>query len=122
MRTMTRGQPDGSTPLSRREFVAASGSTLLWSGLSLAMGCSTFPQVGPGPLVGSQLYAWSQYYERAGKRMSEHLEEALSAVRDCGYDYAEGSLELNRPENNAQFAERCQAKGLRMVSFYTGGQ
>ena len=51
-------------------------------------------------LVGTQLYGWGQYYERAGKKLYEHLDEVFSAIKDAGYDYAEGSLDVNRPESN----------------------
>lgn len=73
----------------------------------------------PGPLVGTQLYGWGQYYQRDGKQLAEHLDEILSAVRDCGYDYAETALDSARPENNHQLAERMKAKGLKPVSLYT---
>lgn len=113
-----------SSTLSRRDFILQSSPALLAGGLSLASGCSTLslPGYSQPPLVGSQLYGWGQYYDRAGKKLSEHTDEVLSAIRDCGYDYAETTLDIDRPENNAQFAERCQVKGLRPVSFYTGGR
>jgi inosose dehydratase len=79
------------------------------------------PPVLTPPLVGSQLYGWGQYYDREGKRLDEHMDEALSAIRDAGYDYAEGFLDVGTPENNAKFAERLRKKGLRPVSLYGGG-
>jgi inosose dehydratase len=72
------------------------------------------------PLVGSQLYGWDQYYQREGKKLEEHLDEVLSALRDAGYDYAEHGLSASA-EGNARFAERLKAKGLRPVCLYTGG-
>ncbi|MCI0538115.1 MAG: sugar phosphate isomerase/epimerase, partial [Verrucomicrobiales bacterium] len=109
---------------SRRDFLRQSASALMVGGLTLASGCSTLSRSGYGqqPLVGSQLYGWGQYYDRAHKRMDEHLDEVLSAIRDCGYDYAETTLNLDKLEHNSRFAERCQSKGLRPVSWYTGGQ
>src|SRR5262245_18504701 len=114
----TRSEQFPSSVLSRRAFILMAG------GLSLTSGCSTLSDAGYAqrPMVGSQLYGWSQYYDRDGKKIGEHVDEVLSAIRDCGYDYAEGTLDINRPENNGQFAERCKANGLRPVSFYTGGQ
>jgi inosose dehydratase len=79
------------------------------------------PPVLTPPLVGSQLYGWGQYYERAGKKFSDHQDEVLSALRDAGYDYAEGSLDVGTPENNAKFVERLKKKGLQPVSLYCGG-
>lgn len=76
----------------------------------------------PQPLVGSQLYGWGQYYQRAGKRLDEHLDEVFSALRDAGYDFAEGFLNVDQPEANQRFAERLRAKGLQPVSLYTGGR
>ncbi len=80
----------------------------------------TPPKLKP-PLVGSQLYGWGQYYQREGKDLNAGLDDVFSALRDAGYDYAEGALDVARPENNARFAERLGKKGLRPVSLYTGG-
>jgi len=101
--------------LTRREFVAATGL------LAAAAGCSTIRPRAAVPRVGTQLYGWGQYYEREGRRLYDNLPEALSAIRDCGYDYAEGSLDSSRPENNARFAESLRSKGMQPVSLYTGG-
>ncbi len=101
--------------LNRREFLAAAGL------LTLAAGCSSVARSSATPLVGTQLYGWGQYYERDKRRLYDNLPEALSAIRDCGYDYAEGSLDANRPENNGRFAEQLRSKGMRPVSLYTGG-
>ncbi len=70
-------------------------------------------------LVGSQLYGWGQYYSREGKKLEDHLEDVLSALRDAGYDYAEGNL--GGPDSSARFAEMSKARGLKPVSLYTGG-
>ena len=59
----------------------------------------------------------------AGRRnVDAHLDEVFSALRDAGYDYAEGSLDVATPENNARLAERLRSRGLRPVSLYTGGR
>src|SRR3954470_4198041 len=73
-------------------------------------------------LVGTQLYGWGQYYQREGKNMSDHMDEILSAVRDCGYDYAEGFLDLSNPNANARFAKQLKSHGLQPVALYTGGR
>ncbi len=73
------------------------------------------------PLVGSQLYGWGQYYDRSGKKLSEHLDETFRALRGLGYDYAEATLDVVNPDNNARLAERMSKAGLKPVSFYTGG-
>lgn len=124
MRTSIEAKRDRSAALSRRQFITRGGVALVATGLPLANGCSTLSRLAYAqpPLVGSQLYGWGQYYERAGKQMSEHINEVLSAVRDCGYDYAESTLDLDRPENNVHFADRCKSKGLRPVSLDTGGR
>jgi inosose dehydratase len=80
----------------------------------------TPPKLKP-PLVGSQLYGWGQYYQREGKDLNANLDDVLSALRDAGYDYAEGNLDVANPDNNAKFAERLRKKGLKPVSLYTGG-
>ena len=73
------------------------------------------------PLVGSQLYGWGQYYDRQHRNLPEHLDEVFAALRDSGYDYAEGTLDVAVPENNGRLAERMKRNGLRPVSLYTGG-
>jgi inosose dehydratase len=72
--------------------------------------------------VGTQLYGWTQYYQRAGRDFSVHLDEVLNACRDCGYDYVEGFLNANEPAANADFAEHLLKHNLRPVSLYTGGR
>ena len=73
------------------------------------------------PLVGSQLYGWGQYYQRDGKDLNAHLGEVFKALKDCGYDYAEGNLDVSTPANNGKFADRLRKHGLKAVSLYTGG-
>ena len=96
----------------RRQFLAAS---------TAAVAATTAWAKPARPLVGSQLYGWGQYYQRDGKVLNTHLDEIFAALRDAGYDYAEGSLDVARPEANAVFADKLKAKGLRPVSLYTGG-
>ncbi len=72
--------------------------------------------------VGSNIYGWGQYYSRLHKDVNANLDEVLAALRDCGCDYLEGYLEVEHPENNARFAERLRAKGLRPVCLYTGAR
>ncbi|HYE32745.1 MAG TPA: TIM barrel protein [Methylomirabilota bacterium] len=76
----------------------------------------------PKPRFGSQLYGWGQYYQREGKSLASHLPEALSAIRDAGYEYAEGSLDLRHIERNEEFAAQLKAKGLIPLSLYSGGR
>lgn len=71
-------------------------------------------------LVGSGQYGWGQYYSREGKNINEHFDEMLSAVRDCGYEFLEGFIDLAHPENCAKLADQMRAKGLKPVSIYTG--
>jgi inosose dehydratase len=116
--------------MNRRQFLVAA-STLPLAGLAAepnaaapktnAPAAKYTPPVLVPPLVGSQLYGWGQYYQREGKDANAGLGDILSALRDAGYDYAEGTLDVAHPEHNAAFAERLRAKGLRPVSLYTGG-
>lgn len=71
-------------------------------------------------LVGSNVYGWTQYAARDKKKFD--VEEVLSALRDCGYDYLENFMDAGRPESIARFAEQCKARGLRPVSLYTGAR
>lgn len=119
----------------RREFLQSSAVLALAGGMSAATSTNapatnktttaTAPKYVPpvlrAPLVGSQLYGWGQYYDRAGQPLEAHLDEVLSALRDAGYDYAEGNLDVGNPDNIGKFAERLKKKGLKPVSLYTGG-
>jgi inosose dehydratase len=69
-------------------------------------------------VIGSQLYGWGQYYDRDKKPFN--VDEVLSALRDAGYDYAEGSSGLS--EDSVAFADKLRAKGLKPISAYTGGR
>lgn len=123
--------PIGAAAQSRREFMAASAKTAALFAVA-GLGLETLP---PGqtraadatasavkPVVGSQLYGWGQYYDRDKRNLFEHLDEVLSALRDAGYDYAEGNVDSNAPDNNGRFADRLRQKGLQPVSLYTGGR
>lgn len=102
--------------LSRRRFLKVAGAAgVLPSALTFA----AQPESG---VAGTQLYGWGQYYQKEGKKLSEHIPEALSAVRDCGYEYAETSLDMAKPEANAKFAAQLKAKELRPVALYTGAR
>lgn len=71
-------------------------------------------------LVGSNIYGWGQYAQRDQKKLE--VEDVISALRDCGYDYLENFMDVARPENNAKFAGQLKAKGLQPVSLYTGAR
>ena len=101
--------------LSRRQFALAIAAS---AGLApQASDAAVFEQA----VVGSQLYGWGQYYDREGKHIDDHLDEIFSALRDAGYDYAEGNLNPADPEWGGKFAEKSKKKGLKPVSLYTGG-
>jgi inosose dehydratase len=71
-------------------------------------------------LVGSNIYGWGQYAQRDHKPLD--VGEVISALRDTGYDYLENFMDVNRPEENARFAEQLRAKGLQPVSLYVGAR
>jgi sugar phosphate isomerase/epimerase len=106
-------------PVSRREFLQA--SSVAAASVALGTTAAAASEKTPETLYGSQLYGWGQYYDRDGKSLGAHQDEVFSALRDAGYDYAEGSVDVAHPENNQAFADRLRAKGLRPVSLYTGG-
>jgi inosose dehydratase len=72
------------------------------------------------PLVGSNIYGWGQYAQRDKKKLD--VEEVISALRDCEYDYLEAFMNLGQPEESAKFADQLKAKGLQPVSLYTGAR
>lgn len=112
--------------LSRRDFLTLSTATALGGALASLTGCVSAVTPRTAPVtegkVGSQLYGWGQYYQREGKNVNQQLAEVLSALRDAGYDYAEGNLDVATPGNNLRFAELLRTKGLQPVSLYTGGR
>jgi inosose dehydratase len=99
---------------SRRSFIKVLAASPLPSALSI--------EPDRKGLVGTQLYGWGQYYQREGKNLNDHMDEVLSAVRDCGYDYAEGSLDLANPEANAALAHLLKSKNLMPVALYSGAR
>ena len=107
-------------PLDRRSFLKTSAAVAavgaFQSGPLAAQAESKI-----NPMIGSQLYGWGQYYSRAGKNAYKNLDEIFSALRDSGYNYAEGNLDAGTPEKNAEFADKLRKKGLQPVSLYTGG-
>ena len=108
----------------RREFLQQLGLTAC-AGLLVPQSASAAPAV---PLasaripVGSNIYGWSQYYQRDGKTAEEHLDDVLSALHDAGYDYLEANVDSQQPENNRRMADRMRAKGLQPVCLYTGAR
>jgi inosose dehydratase len=113
-----------SNGLNRREFIRRTGSAALLGALSTApFGAPAAPQEPASKiLVGSQLYGWGQYYQRMKKDLSANMDEVLSALRDSGYDYAEGNMDAGNPENNLKFAAQLKAHGLKPVCLYTGAR
>jgi len=111
---------NSETSLNRRSFLAttAAATGVLATGTLPSLAAASPRKL----LIGSQLYGWGQYYEREGKNAYERVDEVLSALSDAGYDYAETSLDVGQPENNAVFAEKLRQKGMRPVSLYTGGR
>ena len=89
----------------RRQFIRTLGLAAGAGALGFRAGFAQDASPGAGatkPPVGSNIYGWSQYYQRDGKNVNDHLDDVLAALRDAGYDYLEGSLDANHPENNAQ--------------------
>jgi inosose dehydratase len=69
-------------------------------------------------LFGSNVFGWTQYYQRDKKPFN--LDEVIAALADCGYDYLENFMDAGNPDSSAKFAEKMRAKGMRPVSLYTG--
>lgn len=106
---------------SRRDFLKLSAATVAAASVTPTLFASPKSE-SPSPrnLVGSGIYGWGQYYyQRMGRNAYAHLDEVCSAIRDCGYDYAEGFLDLKNPEKHAQFIELSKKKGLKPVCLYT---
>ena len=106
--------------MSRREFLGRTSLAAAAGPLALAGAWSAASSPAQAPLVGSGLYGWSQYYQREGKDVNQHLDEAFAAMRDCGFEFVEAFVNVAHPENNAQLAQRMRAKGLQPVCIYSG--
>ncbi len=111
----------------RRDFIRRTGPVALLgtlaslSGLRNPLVAAESQRVAKGKaLTGSNIYGWGQYAQRDKKKLD--VQEVISALRDCGYDYLENFMDVGRPENNARFAEQLKAKGLQPVSIYTGAR
>jgi inosose dehydratase len=110
---------------SRRDFIRQTATASLalaaapmWMDSTRAAGTES---VKPDPgLVGSNVYGWTQYYQREKKPFD--VGEVMSALRDAGYDYLETFLDAGQPDNNARLAEQMKAKGLKPVTIYTGAR
>ena len=70
-------------------------------------------------IIGSGMYGWGQYYRRDKKNIADHMDETFAAIRDCGYEFAEGFLDVKTPENNGKLADQMKAKGLKPLCLYT---
>jgi inosose dehydratase len=110
---------------SRREFVRQAAATTL--GLAAAptlvnsmLAAETDAPAMESGLVGSNVYGWTQYYQREKKTFDAG--EVMSALRDAGYDYLETNVDAGQPDNNARLAEQMKAKGLKPVTLYTGAR
>ncbi len=111
-------------PCTRRQFIGRFAAVALCTAASpglIAQDAPRSPAAARIP-VGSNIYGWSQYYQREGKDVNAHLDEVLSALRDAGYDYLEGFMDSNHPENISNLADRMRGKGLKPVCLYTGAR
>jgi inosose dehydratase len=126
--TVTPRHPPDSPPTStRRQFFRTSTKALLLGTLAGSAGpwdrllAANVPAENQSSgLVGSNIYGWGQYYQRDNKPLE--VNEVMSALRDAGYDYLEGSLDANAPDSAGRLAEQMKAKGLKPVTIYTGAR
>lgn len=111
-----------SSPTSRRQFLRSASVSVALPVLAPLI-CPSLAAEAPKKCpVGSNIYGWSQYYQRQGKNVNDHLDELFTTLHDLEYEYLEGFLDLNQPDNNARLADRMRAKGLRPVCLYTGAR
>jgi inosose dehydratase len=108
----------------RREFLRFIGSAVALAPFGTSLASAAAPETSATAakktLVGSNIYGWGQYAQRDHKPLD--VGEVISALRDTGYDYLENFMDVNRPEENARFAEQLRAKGLQPVSLYVGAR
>ncbi|MEK7685158.1 MAG: sugar phosphate isomerase/epimerase [Verrucomicrobiota bacterium] len=128
MTTKHHSAQSPATDRSRREFIRRAGGSALLG--AMASPAQFFPRLAAAEapsaatnkktLIGSNIYGWGQYAQRDKKKLE--VEDVISALRDCGYDYLENFMDVGHPENNAKFADQLKAKGLQPVSLYTGAR
>lgn len=114
--------PGEPVPLTRRKFLFRTGTLLAASHAALSSAGEANSNPVPKPLVGSGFYGWTQYYQRDGKDPNQYLDEIFAAVRDSGFDFVEGFIDVAQPEKNLRLAERMRAKGLKLSPIYTGAR
>ena len=88
---------------SRREFLGITSAAALGLVLSAEEdvgAAETGLPATPKSLVGSNIYVWTQYAQRAKKPFD--VEDVISALRDTGYDYLEGFMDVKNPDQNAR--------------------
>ncbi len=109
---------------SRRNFIRNVGSAMALGGLATplvnSLAVERQPSAKQKALVGSNAYGWGQYAQRDKKPLD--LGEVMSALQDSGYDYLEGFMNVNQPDENGKFADLMKAKGLQPVSIYAGAR
>ena len=106
---------------SRREFLQFGAKGLALAATAPLAGLAATPGTSSGKgLVGSNIYGWGQYAERDKRKLD--VQEVISALRDCGYDYLENFMDVARPEESARFADQLKGKGLQPVSLYVGAR
>ena len=110
--------------MSRRSFLAGASTTIVAGsigGAALLTRAADSANANNGPAkayVGSNVYGWTQYYQRDKKPFD--LPAVLGDLHELGYDYLEGNLDSNQPENNAKLAAEMKSKGLIPLTLYTG--
>ncbi len=113
--------PSGAGLSSRREFLRRAGAAAALGAatalLPRSLLAATDPALPPA-LVGSNVVAWMHYAKREKRTLD--LAEVMTALRDCGYDFLEGRMNVEQPEENARFADQMRTHGLRPFSIYTG--
>ncbi|MGZ4961888.1 MAG: sugar phosphate isomerase/epimerase family protein [Limisphaerales bacterium] len=106
---------------SRRNFLKQSTTLIAAAGLAPQLIASPKSETPPTRnLVGSGIYGWGNFYHQVMNRNAyANLPEVFAAIRDCGYEYAEGFMDLKNPEKSAELADQMRAKGLKLVCIYT---
>jgi inosose dehydratase len=107
--------------LPRRRFIRSVSHSLALAALAPAAFAADKTAAKPKParpLVGSNIYVWTQYAQRDKQPLD--LPGVISALSDAGYDYLENFMNVAQPEENARFADQLKGKGMQPVSLYVG--
>ncbi len=78
-------------------------------------------RAGYAPLLGAQIYVWTQQFQKEKKTIAEGEEEAFAAIRRAGYGRVELMAAFFTPELRDRTAALLDTHGLQPIVVYNSG-